>query len=90
MSAVEDMLNEIDHEGMLALVMSGVLATSKSYRAATKKVLKEQRRLQRAIGKKEWRMFLALEEAMNDRAIIEADLIVRWAFAAAMRAQSSR
>ncbi len=85
MSAVEDMLNEIDHEGMLALVMSGVLARSKSYREATKTVLREQRRLQRAVGEKAWRRYLALEEAVNDRASIEADLIVRWAFAAAAR-----
>ncbi len=90
MSAVEDMLSEIDYEGIIALVMSGVLASSKSYRAATKTVLKEQRRLQRAIGKKEWRLFLSLEEAMNDRASIKADLIVQWAFAAAARAGRTR
>jgi hypothetical protein len=91
-SAVEDMLSEIDYEGMIALVMSGVLASSKKYREATKTVLREQRRLQRAIGKKEWRRYLALEEAVNDRASIEADLIVRWAFAAAARSmgRSSR
>ncbi len=85
MSAVEDMLAEIDHEGMLALVISGVLLSSKRYRGATKKVLAAQARLERLVGSKAWRRYLELEEAVNDRAAVESDLLVRWAFAAAMK-----
>jgi hypothetical protein len=51
-SAIEDVLNEIGHEGMLALVIDGVLVGSKSYRKATKKILRLQRRLQRAIARR--------------------------------------
>jgi hypothetical protein len=57
-SAIEDMLDEIDHEGMLALVIDGVLVGSKSYRNATKKVLKMQRRLRKVVNDKQWGEFM--------------------------------
>jgi hypothetical protein len=86
-SAIEDMLDEIDHEGMLALVIDGVLASSKEYRKATKRALRLQRRLRKAVNDKQWAEFMQLEEAMKDRAAVEAELLVRWAFAAATRSR---
>jgi hypothetical protein len=57
-----------------------VLTKSKNRRKLTKAVLKWQRRLQRAVDGKAWRVYMRLEEIVNERASFEQDVLVRWAF----------
>ena len=59
-------------------------------RKLTKAILRLQRRLQRAIDPKAWRVYLHLEEAVNERASYEEDMLVRWAFEQGCRFERRR
>jgi hypothetical protein len=67
-----------------------VLTKSKGRRKLTKAILRLQRRLQRAVSPEAWRVYLHLEEAVNDRAMFEEDLLVRWAFGQGRRYERRR
>src|SRR5580658_2831793 len=60
---------------MLGLVMDGVLAGSKPIKKLTKRVLKAQRRLHRAVDPDAWRIYLRLEELVNERDSMQAELL---------------
>jgi hypothetical protein len=62
-----------------------VLSNSKGRRKFTKVILRQQRRLQHAVSPAAWKLYLHIEEAVNDRASYEEDLLVRWAFAEGRR-----
>ncbi len=69
----------------LDLVIDGVLAGSKPARKLTKKILKVQRKLQRAVDADAWGLYLRLEELANARADVEVEAVVRWAFTSLAR-----
>ena len=68
----------------------GVLTKAKGRRKLTKMIIKLQRRLQRAVDPEAWLLYLRLEEAVNERAIDEQDLLVRWAFRQGRRYERRR
>jgi hypothetical protein len=72
---------------MLGLVMDGVLAGSKPIKKLTKRVLKAQRRPHRAVDPDAWRIYLRLEELVNERDSMQAELLVKWAFTAGARSR---
>ncbi len=57
-----------------------VLTRDKARRPMMKAILRAQRKLQRAVSPVAWKLYLRLEEIVNDRASHEQDLLVRWAF----------
>jgi hypothetical protein len=57
-----------------------VLTRDKARRPMTKAILRAQRKLQRAVSVEAWKLYLRLEEIVNDRASHEQDVLVRWAF----------
>jgi hypothetical protein len=59
---------------------TAVLTHSKNRRKLTKDILRWQRRLQGAVDGEAWRVYLRLEEIVNERASFEQDVLVRWAF----------
>ncbi len=67
-----------------------VLVQAKGRKKLTKAILKLQRRLQRAVSMEAWMIFLHLEEAVNDRSIVEQDILVRWAFRQGRRYERRR
>ncbi len=69
----------------LALFVDGVLAGSKPTGKLTKKILKWQRKLQRAVDADAWRLYLRLEELVNERADVQVEAVVRWAFTSLAR-----
>jgi hypothetical protein len=71
----------------LDLVVDAVLLGAKPVRKLTKTVLRLQRRLRRSVDRDAWKVFLELEEVMNERASVQADLLVRWALGTAARAR---
>jgi hypothetical protein len=66
------------------------LTKAKGRRKLTKAILKLGRRLQRAVDPKAWRIYLALEEIVNERASYEEDMLVRWAFRQGRRFERRR
>lgn len=69
------------------LVVDAVAVGSKSVRRLTKKILKAQERLRRALHDDAWKAYLRLEELTNDRASKQMDLVVRWALAVGIRSR---
>jgi hypothetical protein len=67
-----------------------VILSAPTSRKLTKKVLRAQARLQRAVDEQAWRQYLRLEEAVNDRIVFEGRLLVRWAFREGLRHRSRR
>jgi type II secretory pathway predicted ATPase ExeA len=49
-------------------------------RKLTKAILRLQRRLQRAVSREAWHLYLHIDEAVNERESYVEDLLVRWAF----------
>lgn len=52
---------------------------------STRKVLRLQRRLRALLNGEQWRAYMLLEEAVNDRIAEESLVIVRWAWAEGRR-----
>ena len=46
----------------------------------SKKIRRWGRRLHEAVDADAWMLYLRLEELVNDRAVMEQDLLVAWAF----------
>jgi hypothetical protein len=68
-----------------------VLTASKGKRSKlTKAILNLQRRLQRAVEPKAWKVYLHLEEIVHERESHEEDLLVRWAFEQGRRYERRR
>lgn len=72
-------LDLVTDDEAIDLVIDAVLVGSKPLRRLTKKILGLQRRLHRKVDADAWKVFLALEEAINERASLEANILVRWA-----------
>ncbi len=64
----------------LGLAIDEVLLRSKSYRKVSRQVRKAQQKLRQMMTRDAWMTYLHLEEIVNERALIEGDLLVRWAF----------
>lgn len=77
----------IDGDEAIDLVIDAVLIGSKPLRRMTKAILKEQKNLRRAVDDDAWRVFLRLEELLNERASKQMDVLVRWALAAGARSR---
>jgi hypothetical protein len=69
----------------LGLVVDAVIAGSKPIKKLSKRLLKAQRKLRGSVNGKAWKTYLALEELTNERADMQVDLIVKWAFTAGAR-----
>ena len=57
-----------------------VLSNSKGRRKLTKTILRLGHKLRRAVSPEAWRVYLRLEEVVNDRESADQDTLVRWAF----------
>jgi hypothetical protein len=72
-----DILSDVDAFGS---AIDQMLLRSKRYRKMTRRVLRAQGRLRRAVRWKGWARYLRLEEVVNERAGHENELLIRWAF----------
>jgi hypothetical protein len=70
--------DQIDSDEAIDLVIDAVLIRSKPLRTMTKKVLRAQRRLRRAVDEDGWDAYLRLEQIVNERTSAEMDLLLRW------------
>jgi hypothetical protein len=77
-----DIMNDDD---ALAMAINELLLGSPVVRKLSKRVRRGQDRLERAVDRKAWKLYLRLEELVNDRTSRETDLLVRWAFDAGKR-----
>lgn len=77
----------VSNDEAIDLVIDSVLMGSKRLRRLSKNILKAQQRLQHAVDADGWRLYLALEELVNERAEEEMDLLVRWALTAGARSR---
>lgn len=75
-----------DHE-RLGDAIDRVLMKSKNRRKLTKKILRLQDRMKRFVSVEAWHVYLKLEQVVNERAILEQDLLVEWAFEAGRRSR---
>jgi hypothetical protein len=71
---------KLTDEDALGDAIDRVIGSSKKSRTLTRRVLRAQRRLRRAVGDRAWQLYMALEEAVNARALLQDDLLIRWAF----------
>jgi len=69
----------------LALAIHEFLLGSKKMRKLSRRVRRAQGRLHRVVDGRAWRVYLRLEEAVNDRDGLEGDLLIRWAYEAGKR-----
>jgi len=87
----DDVLDDYVTDGeALALVIDGVLRSSKKIQQQSKQVRQAQDRLRKMVKPEAWAHFLKLESLMNDRSALEVELLVKWAFTAGTRANLSR
>ncbi|MBX3218992.1 MAG: hypothetical protein KF795_00655 [Labilithrix sp.] len=72
---------EIVEDGdALAFVTGAMLMRTKGYRRLSAKVRQAQRKLRRGVDDEGWRLYLHVEDLVNDRASFEIDTLVAWAF----------
>jgi hypothetical protein len=71
---------KLKDEDALGDAIDRVIGSSKKSRTLTRRVLRAQRRLRRAVGDRAWQLYMALEEAVNARTLWEGDRLVGWAF----------
>ena len=87
----DDVLDDYVSDGeALALVIDGVLRSSKKVREQSRQVRKAQDKLRKMVKPEAWALFLKLDVLVNDRAAMELELLVKWAFTAGTRANLSR
>ena len=79
--------DQIDSHEALNLVIDAVLIGNSSLRKLTKKILKQQAKLRRAVDDDAWHMFLKLEELLNERASAQMDVLLRWGLAHGSRSR---
>jgi len=71
--------DQIDSDEALDLMIDAVLIGNGTLRKQTKQILKQQKKLRHAVDGDAWKVFLKLEELLNERASAQMDLLVRWA-----------
>lgn len=71
--------DQIDADEAIDLVIDAVLIGNGSLRRLTKKILKQQKTLRHAVDDDAWKVFLKLEEVVNERASMQMTVLVRWA-----------
>jgi len=76
---------KLTDEDALGDAIDRVIGSSRKSRTLTRRVLRAQRRLRRAVGDRAWQLYLALEETVNARTRWEGDLLVAWAFGEGLR-----
>ncbi len=72
-------------EDALGLAIDEVLLGSKPFRQVSRRVRNVQRKLRRMMSRDAWKTYLRLEEVVNERAFIEGNLLVEWAFKSGRR-----
>ena len=70
----------MNDEDALGLAIDEVLLRSKSWHNLNRRVRKVQRKMRRLMNYDAWVTYLQLEEIVNERAFIEGNLLVKWAF----------
>ena len=71
----------------LDLVIDAVLIGNDGLRTQTKPILKAQKGLRHALDDDAWRVFLRLEELLNERASAQMNLLLRWGIAHGSRSR---
>ena len=69
----------ITSDEAIDVVIDAVLIGNGSLRKLTKKILRTEKRLRRAVDDDAWKVFLKLEELLNDRNARQMEILVRWA-----------
>ena len=69
------------------LVIDAVLIGNDGLREQTKQILKQQKKLRHALDDDAWKVFLKLEELLNERASAQMDLLLRWGLAHGSRSR---
>jgi hypothetical protein len=69
------------------LVIDAVLSGNGGLRKLTKEILKQQSKLRHAVDDEGWKVFLKLEELLNERASAQMDLLLRWGLAHGSRSR---
>ncbi len=67
-----------------------VLAETPKLARYTKDVRCRERALRKVLNNRQWRVYMALEEAVIDRVLAETNVLIRWAFDEGVRAGRSR
>ena len=68
----------ISGDEAIDLVIDAVLIGSKPLRRMTRRILRVERKLRKAVDDDAWHVFLKLEELLNERASKHADILIRW------------
>lgn len=69
----------------VARTLDGLLLGNRSFRRLSARVRRVQGQLRKLVSDDAWHAYLKLEATVNERASLEADLIVKWAFEADVR-----
>lgn len=64
----------------LSTTLDEAFADHPALRRAGRRIERRQGELRRLVSEAAWKSYLAVEEAMNARALVEVDLLVAWAF----------
>jgi hypothetical protein len=75
----------VNDDDALALAVNELLLGSKAIGKLSKRARRGQDRLEALVDRKAWKLYLKLEESVNDRTSEETDLLIRWAFKAGKR-----
>ncbi len=75
----------LNNEDALGLAIDAALLRSRPWHELNRRVRKLQRKLRRMMTRDAWVTYLLLEEVVNERAAIEADVLVAWAFKSGRR-----
>ena len=75
----------LNDEDALGLAIDEVLLRSRPWRKLNRRVRKLQREMRRMMNRGAWVTYLQLEEVVNERAFIEGNLLVKWAFKSGRR-----
>jgi hypothetical protein len=84
----EDFPHEtITADEALDLVIDAVLIGNDGLRELTKQILKAQKNLRHAVDDDAWKVFLRLEELLNERTSAQMELLLRWGLAHGSRSR---
>jgi hypothetical protein len=70
----------LNDEDALGLAIDAALLRSSPWRKLNRRVRKVQRKLRRMMTRDAWATYLQLEEIVNERAFVEGNVLVDWAF----------
>jgi hypothetical protein len=56
------------------------LSKSKDWKKASRRIVRAQDKLRRHANVDAWLAYLRVEEVVNERAAVETDILVKWAF----------